>query len=154
MAELLCVAAVAAVWIIIVISKRLGLLPSLFASNWSRALESLPVPSDVGERSGWETSRFRDRPGTWALDCGVSYTENGVLVREFHPQLLWGVIPKHRTMFIPWSACSNPRQPWKDRWYFLCRDRRLVELDVAGQEFSIFVDPRMIPDTSSLKIEL
>lgn len=149
MAELMpYVALLAGLWVMTAIS---GLLMShvflpFRVPNWLKAIRSLPVPRDVGERSGWKSSWFRDRPGTKAFtNCVVSYSEQGVLVRDFWYQaFLRGLFSKHRTMFIPWTACSNPREPWRHRWYAVPSQRRLVEFDVAGQHFSIFLDPRKV----------
>ncbi len=140
-----CVAFVVGIWIIMVILAIPGIpvLLHVVAPNWLRAVRSLPVPRDVGERSGWKNSWCRDTPGTRAvMPCMVSYSEEGVLVRDLWSQaFFWGLFCGHRTMFIPWTACSNPRQPWSHRWYASALQRRVVELDVAGQCFSIMVDP-------------
>lgn len=120
-----------------------------WAPNWSKAIRSLPVPRDLGKRSGWKNSWVRDRPGAQFLfmPCMVSYSEQGVLVRDLWHNwwFLLGLFSKHYTMFIPWTACSNPRESWRHRWYATSLQRSLVELDVAGQQFSILVHPCACP---------
>ncbi len=154
-----CITILAGIWIMIVIGGMLVSRAMLhqFAPNWSEAIGSLPVPRDVGKRSGWKSGHFRDRPGTWSvMPCVVSYSEQGVLVRDLWYQMFfWGLFSKHHTMFIPWTACSNPRQPWSHKWwsFYLFSNKSLVELDVAGQQFSIFVRPTEWAQRTSPKPE-
>ena len=119
-----------------------------WAPNWHNALTSLPAPTELGERSGWKNSWLRDSPDKRTfMPCRVSYSEHGVVVRDiWHSwHFLSGFLSKHYTMFIPWAACSNPREPMRDRFYATPLQRRLVELDVEGHGFSILVHPDAYP---------
>ena len=111
------------------------------APNWLNATRSLPVPRNPGKLSGWQVGYFRDKPGARLFLCMVNYSEQGVLVRTFaYHVFLWGFFCKNRTMFVPWTACANPRVttvPWSTS--LLLRNR--VELGVADQRSSILVHP-------------
>jgi len=117
------------------------------APNWLKSTRSLPVPRNVGKRSGWKSAAFRDSAERqWTVPCYVRHSEEGVLVRDlwYGASYSWVLFPKFHTMFIPWAACSNPREPWGHWSQEAILKRRFVEFDVNGQQFSILLDPRMV----------
>ncbi len=106
--------------------------------NWSKATRASSVPHIDRSALAWQECYYRDEPGRELMNRRISVASEGLLVRDHSPF----VFPRPRTILIPWTSLSNPKEVTIPL-YYLRLWRHAVELEVKGTKMTIVVSKQI-----------
>lgn len=102
--------------------------------NWFTAARTFPAPPKTRTKPRWRLCYYRDAPGHRLVERQIAVAPDGLLVRDCSSF----VFPKLRTILVPWTSLSNPKEvtlPFSVGFLW----RRCIQLEVKGTNMIILV---------------